>query len=275
MNLAEASDAELDELERLMNAAWPGEESESLDGWLLRSATSAGGIGVTQRANSIWPERNPSDMASALAAATKWYSARRQPVIFQITRREGNEALEDALDEQRFTKQSETLIMTADAQGVAAAVQAAPTSGDLEGIRIELSDTPSDAWLDLWWSVDGRGGDAEKAVARAILVSAPGIYAQAVDAEGIVVGTARLALVDGWGGVYSMAVHPDFRRRGIAQAVVSALLNSAVKDGVDRFWLLVTAANTDAQALYGQARFAEVARYHYRQAPLRRAPSAC
>lgn len=258
----ESSDAELNELERLMNSAWPGVECESLVGWVLRSATSEGGIAVTQRANSIWPERNPADLGSALAVATKWYSARKQPVLFQITRRETNAGLEGVLDAAGFSRQSETLIMTHTGR------QFIVVAPDAFAFRIELSPTPSDAWLDLWWSVDGRGGDAEKAVAQRILSSTPGVYAQAIDSTGTVVGTGRLALVEGWGGVYAMAVHPDFRRQGIAQAVLSALLKSAREYAVEQFWLLVTASNTGAQALYRRTGFAEVGSYYYRQAPL-------
>lgn len=245
-----------------MNAAWPGLENQFRNGWLLRSASSTSGTGVTQRANSIWPEKNPTDLASSLAAATEWYVTRRQPVIFQITHRGANSGLEDFLDERRFTKQSETLIMTARVEDLTRLVEEPEAK-----IKVELSAAPSEAWMNLFWSIDGRGGEAEKAVTSQIHSAARGFFAQAVDVAGTVIGVGRLALVDGWGGIYSMAVHPDCRRRGIANAVLSALLKAAAKNEVREFWLLVTDANTGAQELYQQAGFAEVARYHYRQAP--------
>jgi len=257
----------LDTLEILMDKAWRAPETEIRDGWVLRSAGS-----VTQRANSVWPASSPENMAGALRDAAQWYSSRRQPVIFQLTHRPENAALEALLDQHSYSRQSETLIMTAPAGAPAHAERA--TMRDTTW-KIVLADTPSEQWLDLWWRVDGRGGAAERHIARSILLGTPSVYATAVDAGGAAVGTGRLTLADGWGGVYGMAVHPEFRRQGVATAVLSALLEAGRADGAANFWLMVTAANAGAQGLYGRAGFVETGRYHYRQAPLRRAPSAC
>ena len=245
-----------------MDAAWPALERSTADGWVLRSAG-----GVTQRANSIWPVAGQTDHAASLRHAENWYGQRRQPVIFQLTRRPENAALEEFLDGKGYSRQSETIIMTT---GPSPAGSAAP-----DGISVTFTDSAPDEWLDLWWSVDGRGGDAEKKVARAILSGAPSLYATARSRAGDVVGTGRLSLVDGWGGIYGMATHPDCRRQGVAGAVLAALMDHAATAGSKELWLMVTNANTGAQELYRRAGFAEVGRYHYRQAPLRRAPGAC
>lgn len=258
----ETAPATMDTLERLMDAAWPALESSTADGWVLRSAG-----GVTQRANSIWPAAETSDQAASLRHAEDWYARHRQPVIFQLTRRPENAALEDYLDGRSYSRQSETIIMAGTPS------QAASPAPD--GITVTLADAPSSGWLDLWWSVDGRGGDAEKRLALDILAGAPSIYATALNGAGDAVGTGRLTLVDGWGGVYGMATHPEFRRQGVAAAVLATLLENAVGAGIENVWLMVTNANAGAQKLYSNAGFAEVGRYHYRQAPLRRAPGAC
>ena len=88
-------------------------------------------------------------------------------------------------------------------------------------------------------------------------------------------GTGRLTIVDGWAGVYGMATHPDFRRQGVAGAVLSELLRQASAANAERLWLMATAANTGARALFARAGFVEVGRYHYRRAPLRRSLGAC
>lgn len=278
----ETAHLSLDDLESLMDAAWPALESSTADGWVLRSAG-----GVTQRANSIWPvvaAANAADAASAagpaaataevaaaLRAAESWYAARRQPVIFQLTRRVENAALETFLDARGYSRQSETIIMTA-APHLPGSANAAPAP---PGLRVDVADAASDEWLDLWWRVDGRGGAAEKDVARRILAGATSLYATARNDAGEVVGTGRLTIVDGRAGVYGMATHPDFRRQGVAAAVLSELQRQATAGGATAVWLMVTAANTGAQALYEAAGFAEAGRYHYRQAPLRRAFGAC
>lgn len=255
--------ATLDTLEGLMNAAWPACEETDADGWVLRSAGS-----VTQRANSVWPRAAPADPGAALRLAARWYAARRQPVIFQVTHRPENELLEQLLDQDRYSRQSETLIMTAPGTDA----DAHPEPG---GVTLMLADAPSDAWMELWWRIDGRGGPAERGLAHEILTGVQSLYASAVNGDGTVVGTGRLTVVNGWGGIYCMSVHPDFRRRGVAAALLRQLLAAAHERGAAQSWLLVTAANAGAQALYENAGFAEAGRYHYRQAPLRRAPGAC
>ncbi|WP_243399792.1 GNAT family N-acetyltransferase [Arthrobacter glacialis] len=253
----------MDALEVLMNEAWPAPEAMDRDGWVLRSASS-----VTQRANSVWPRQAPADLAVALRDTVSWYATRRQPVIFQVTHRPENRALEQLLDLQRYSRQSETLIMTA-----VGSVNGAPATP--AGITLTLSGAPSKEWIELWWRIDGRGAAAEREVARGILTGIPSLYASAVNGDGMVVGTGRVTLLNGWAGIYCMSVHPGFRRQGIAASILRQLLDAAHERGTAQAWLLVTAANAGAHALYKQGGFREVGRYHYRQAPLRRAPMAC
>ncbi len=267
-----------------MNAAWPAPDGELVDGWLLRSAG-----GVTQRANSVWPVAESSDLAANLRSTERWYADRRQPVIFQLVRRPECAPLEALLDSHSYSKQSETLIMTATAEITEARTATAPSDAApslSDGIAVTISSEATPDWLELWWSVDGRGGPAEMAMAKRILVAAPALYATAHDDQGLVVGTGRLAMpnVEGssgsvdsgrWGGIYSMAVLPEARRRGIATQILNALTVAGAERGLRNYWLMVTAANTGAQELYTRAGFAEQGRYHYRQAPLRRALGAC
>lgn len=270
-----AAAGHLDKIEQLMNAAWPAPDVVDVDGWLLRSAG-----GVTQRANSVWPVSAPSDTAAALASTTRWYADRHQPVIFQLSHRAENVALEALLDQQSYSKQSQTLIMTATAALRSADEATHPTPSKS---TITMTTAPTQDWLELWWSVDGRGGPQEMAMAHSILVAATALYATAHDDEGRAVGTGRLAMPqlgkpagsEAWGGIYSMAVHPQARRRGIATQILNALTAAGTERGLRNYWLMVTAANDGAQELYGRAGFAEQGRYHYRQAPLRRALGAC
>lgn len=251
-------------IEELMDSAWPATVREDTGEWIMRAAG-----GVTQRANSVWPRREARDPASALRAAEQWYRRQRLPVIFQVFDDERSSGLNALLDGQRFSTQSETLIMAG-----AAGTLTPNTAGTA---AVELADSPSEEWLRLWWSVDGRGGDAELAVARGILEGCPSVYALVRDDDGHAAAVGRLAVPDGagWGGVYSMATDRLHRRQGYASAVLAALLNHGQQRGLEGFWLLVTAANLGAQSLYGQAGFNEVGRYMYRQAPLRRAPGGC
>ncbi|MCD4850927.1 GNAT family N-acetyltransferase [Arthrobacter sp. AK01] len=280
-------------IETLMDKAWPAIEREDLEcdstvKWVLRASE-----GVTQRANSVWPMA-PAFTAAAdsdvrltrsVRTASEWYRRRRLPLIFQVFDDSRSAALNGVLDRQRFTRQSETKIMVRGRDGVPA---------NLPGPDVELSDVPSAEWLSVWWSVDGRGGDPELSVAQKILSGCPAAYALVRDdapgapprgrpaaagggrdPAGVPAAGGRLALVDGWGGIYSMATSVEHRRKGYGTRVLNGLLEAGAQRGLEGFWLLVTAANHGAQGLYAQAGFTEHGSYLYRQAPLKRSVSGC
>jgi ribosomal protein S18 acetylase RimI-like enzyme len=247
--------------ETLMDKAWPAVERCDTGEWVLRAAA-----GVTQRANSVWPREAAAEPRAALREAAQWYRKRRLPLIFQVTDTTANAGLNDLLDAQGFTRQSETLIM-ARAAGIEPRGAVAA--------KVEIRDQPDEEWLDLWWSVDGRGGLAERETARAILAGCPSRYALVRDDDGGPAAVGRLALVDGTGGIYCMATSPSRRRRGYASTVLQALLSEGDARRLANFWLLVTAANQAARQLYSEAGFEESGRYLYRQQRPRRALTGC
>ncbi|RII85137.1 GNAT family N-acetyltransferase, partial [Clavibacter michiganensis] len=80
-----------------------------------------------------------------------------------------------------YVAEARTLVQVADAGEVAGRLaDAAPADPALE---VTLADAPDVAWLDAWWSVDGRGGSAELAVARRILEGGPAVYAAVRDGD--------------------------------------------------------------------------------------------
>jgi ribosomal protein S18 acetylase RimI-like enzyme len=257
------------DLESAMDAAWPALERHDADGWTLRAAA-----GVTQRANSIWPrstaDLSEEDLAAQLRQARSWYRSRRLPVIFQLFANPATSGLNNLLDAEGFTRQSETLVMTRDATDAPV-----PATQDTPGV--ELAPEPSGEWLGVWWQVDGRGGEDSRAVAEKILRGCPSLYALVRDSEGRAAAVGRLALPAGSnrGGLYCMATLPRARRQGFAAAILHALLQAGSAQGASGFWLLVTAANHGAQELYAKAGFSEAGRYLYRQERPSRALTGC
>ena len=223
-------------LEAAMDAAWPAPERHDLGPWVLRAAG-----GVTQRANSIWPRAasgaGAPELAGLLRDARSWYRSRRLPLIFQVTATAEAAALNSFLDAEGFTTQSETLIMTRGPARHGRVTEPRPA--------VELASAPSDEWLAVWWAVDGRGGDDALAIARTILEGCPAVYAMARDGAG----------------------RPT--------AVLDALLTAGAERDVEGYWLLVTAANHGAHALYANAGFRETGRYVYRQERPKRHLTGC
>ncbi|MEA4882684.1 MAG: ribosomal protein S18-alanine N-acetyltransferase [Clostridia bacterium] len=55
--------------------------------------------------------------------------------------------------------------------------------------------------------------------------------------------------------VTNVAVHPDFRRRGVGMAIMLSLMSMAARRGIVRMTLEVRASNASAQALYEKLGF--------------------
>ena len=262
------TDPALPDFETLMDAAWPAPDRSEANGWVLRAAS-----GVTQRANSVWPREPGIDSPAQYAAlreARLWYRGRRLPLIFQVFDDPRSTGLNIVLDGEGFTRQSETLVMC---RRDGAPVAAQP--------GVEISTEPSPEWLELWWSIDGRGGPSERETARGILAGCRSIYALLRSGDGLPAAVGRLALPptgdagEGWGGLYCMATRPDARRRGHALRIMQALLFEGAARNVAGYWLLVTAANAGAQQLYAAAGFQEAGRYLYRQERPKRHLTGC
>ena len=250
-----------------MDAAWPPGEREESGGWVLRAAS-----GMTQRANSVWPREPGGDAHGQLARlreARLWYRDRRLPLIFQVFEDPRYAALNAVLDEEGFTRQSQTLVLVRDGG----------TDSPAAGGGVEISAGPSAEWLRLWWGVDGRGDETALAVARQILAGCPALYALVRDDDGGPAAVGRLAIppgvAGGTGGLYCMATRPDARRRGYAARILQALLREGSRRGMRGYWLLVMASNAGARELYARAGFREAGRYLYRQERPKRHLTGC
>ena len=235
------------QLDRLAAAAWPALEQVEVDGWLLRAAVSATGTPVTKRANSALALA--LSRTCALDEVTRFYRDRALPPTVLVS----DPDLAARLDGGGWTPHSPTQCLTGPLP-----------SGSASGVTV--TDAPTEAWLACWWAVDGRGGEDELEVARGCLarIAAPAAYACIV-LDGHTVAVGRGVVQDGWLGIFSMAVLPAFRRRGLAGRVLVALGCWGDEQGARSAYLLIEGGNTGARALYDGAGFTLAHDYHYRR----------
>lgn len=85
-------------------------------------------------------------------------------------------------------------------------------------------------------------------------------YVAAEDSAGGLLGWAGVMVVGDSAEILTVGVVPDARRRGVARALIAALLDEAVRRGAREVFLEVRVDNAAALALYESEGFARVGR---------------
>lgn len=226
----------------LVHEAWPAYEQRVHEGWVLRYAG-----GVTKRANSVLPLGRPADLEGAIEAAEGFYRERGERCVFSM----GSDAapgLDEELERRGYELVDPTVIMAVGAP-----------LGREAGSRVRIEELPWKGWLETWWAVDGRYGSG-LADAERICTGVPAWYG-AYEEDGVALAVGRAVPQGDTLGIYCMATLPAARRRGLARAVLRALVRHA---GTRSAYLVTTAPNQAAQTLYRSEGFEVAGRYHYR-----------
>ncbi|MDJ0465411.1 GNAT family N-acetyltransferase [Streptomyces sp. H27-C3] len=241
--------ATFDELSRVTARAWQPVESERLGAWQLRAAG-----GFTRRANSVLPLGDPGmPLDAALERVREWYAERGLPAYVQTaTGAKGTQELLAAELERRGW----ALEVTAEVwTGALAPV------GDLDAdVSLVRLDRSCDAgWLARYQRFTERGPHVLK-----VLGSGPSVWFASVPGAGNAPAAIGRCVVDGrWAGFMAVEVAPEYRRQGLATAVMAALARRALDEGASAAWLQVEADNGSARALYRPLGFAAHHSYHH------------
>ncbi len=91
------------------------------------------------------------------------------------------------------------------------------------------------------------------------LAAAPGFSVYVGRADGTAVATSVGALIGETVGVFAVATHPDFRRRGYGAAVTSHAVRNGFAQGAQLAWLQ---SSELGKAVYGRMGFRSVETYN-------------
>ncbi|GAA4848019.1 GNAT family N-acetyltransferase [Saccharopolyspora rosea] len=236
------------EIERAAAATWPATAVEHVDGWLLRHCD----LLHRRRSNSALPPAVVDHPQRAVERVEEFYAARGARTIIQVSPLEWHGELDRFLGARGYRAVAPTALMRAEVADVP------PPAGRFE---VRLDERPDERWLAACAAVGGR---PEPSLDR---IPQPVRFATATSG-GAPVGVGVFAVTGRWCAVYGMATHPDWRRRGVARAVLGHGVRWASRcDGavrVDAALLQVEAGNAGARRLYERAGFVESHRYHYR-----------
>jgi ribosomal protein S18 acetylase RimI-like enzyme len=246
----------VEELEEAAALGWRGVEEDRLGGWLLRAAG-----GFTGRANSALAIGDPGrDLGPATETVVGWYQARGLPAMIAVPYPAGRphaSALNRFLDAHGWgVRSGAATVMTAPIGAVARDVP-------VPGGRFHTGAEPDGAWLALYHY---RGQPRLPPVARKVLMSAPWQAFGSIRAAGETLAIGRVAVAAGWAGLTAIETAAQYRRRGLATAITSALAAVAAGQGAKNVYLQVEDTNSAALALYRHLGFTEHHGYHYRTA---------
>ncbi len=233
------------DMETAANATWPAKEIQQIGHWLLRASGK-----FTMRANSVLPLGTPPygdpgmEIHEAISVVTDFYKQHKLPAIFHIPL-PTYFPLDDLLHEAGWIEKITAQVMVGDIGPVNISTNPLGTW--------EFADSPTDEWL----SVQSDHEVAE------IMKSAPATYA-ALRVEGEMVAVGRGAPYEKWSVLSRLYVKPDYRRQGIAQELIYALLAVAKNQGATKSLLQVDEKNHSAIDLYTKIGFFHHHSYTYR-----------
>lgn len=234
----------IEDLHLVMTKGQPGLEESWLgrtgEGWLLR----AGG-GWTGRSNSALPVGSPDlPLPEALEAVEAWYAERGLAPLVMLPRPVGAATTNDPLGALLLARGYRELpvvdVLTGWTDTLLDAPAPVPT-----GLTVRRSESPDEQWF--------AGGSPRLLehldTAREILSVPPHQIFLTAD-DGGVVGVVRVALGDGWAGIFGLHVPPSHRGQGIGRWLTQEAARAAGEAGASLTYLQVERDNVAARSLY-------------------------
>lgn len=236
----------IEDLHLVMTKGQPGLEEDWLGtkgaGWLLRA-----GAGWTGRSNSALPVGDPGlPLPEAVDAVESWYRERELAPVVMLPRPVGAGTSDDPLGalllQRGWLEGHPADVLTGRTETLLHGAGPSPT-----GYSLQASDAADEAWL--------AGGSPRLLqhldAARRILALPPRqVFLTARDAAGHVAGVVRVALADGWAGIFGLHVDPDHRGRGLCRWLTVEALRAAADAGASLTYLQVEPGNEPAQRLH-------------------------
>jgi len=227
------------ELFEAIDATWAPFAFHRHNEWLIRQ-----GLGGGQRVSSttLLADTDNPDIASA---ADKMRSLGQKP-LFMLRNSDGS--LDVRLNELGYKIVDPVVVLITPTDNL---LNAPPRQAH----PVRMLDTPCTNAKTVWKS----GGIDQPRLDVMARVKGAKIY---LDAHGT--GIAFAACHNGIAMVHAVEVSKDYRRKGIANALMSQAALWAKKQGCARIAVLTVRANTPARALYDRLNMKEAAAYHYR-----------
>ncbi|MSP14108.1 MAG: GNAT family N-acetyltransferase [Chloroflexi bacterium] len=234
-------------------------------GWRLRF-----NWGVTRRANSVWPNEHGiyHTLEQKLIWVENFYSRRDLPPRYQICPAAQPAGLDQILIDRGYIYDAPTQVQIA----------SITTLIDLAGVapefRITIADSFDERWLAFYCEAEAVSATAAGARQSILQRIAPNTAYALLEIDDQPACLGLGVYERDWIGIFSMATHPAFRRRGAATALLHRLAQWGQFLGVANAYLQVMESNILARRLYERIGFKSLYKYYYREGPQKSAELA-
>jgi ribosomal protein S18 acetylase RimI-like enzyme len=250
--------ASIQQLEELAVNAWPAAINQTIDGWRLRFHW-----GVTRRANSVWPNQAGGQLTvtEKLALAEDFYARQGQPACFHICPAAQPDNLDDLLAQRGYTTSGHTYLQITTLSNLLSSI----------GYASVYPITLTPAFNSAWYAAYCQAEQVEPAAApwrqKILQHIGPATAFALAFIKGEPAGVGLGVLERGWLGLFNLTTLPEFRRQGVAGALLYALARWGQSMQAERVYLQVMTDNQSALKLYARLGFETLYAYHYRHFP--------
>lgn len=233
-------------VEDLSLNAWPSHQMQVYDGWILRFSYF-----YTHRTNCvevIAPAQLP--IAEKVAYCEQVYAKWGTPCIFKISPLT-TPALELFLEERGYEEQHRVDNMVLSLDGIGDSSLPEPVLPLVVGDRVDAE------WIDALFERKHETDEMHRKVVPSMYAAIPKdeITVKIFDLKGDIVGMGLGILDRGYVGIYAIHVREDYRRQGLAEAIVKKILSEGAKKGATKAYLQVLSDNQPARHLYEKLGF--------------------
>lgn len=231
-------------LTALIDATWPATRFSTVGPWTIREGAGGGSRVSAATARDVAADAEIETAEAAMRALG-------QTPLFML--REDEEPLDRALEARGYQVKDPVTLYTTPARSLA--VQPPPVT------CFEVW-PPVASQLEIW----AKGGIGRERIA--IMDRAKGPKTTLLGRlDDTPAGTLFVALHDDVAMVHAVEIAPAFRRRGLGRFMMQGAATWARDNNAQTLAVLVTKANTGANALYSSLGMSAAAGYHYRIHP--------
>lgn len=241
-------------IEEITLNTWPAEQSVLLNGWILRTAA-----GYTKRANSVNPlygaEHCTAGLGDQIKLAEQYYEQAGLKPVFKITPYTQPVNLDERLEELGYTIVEPSSVKLLDLENLAIP--------DLR-FTIQVSESLTEEWLNVFSELTELSDKNRETLTRMLSASHLRQGYVLLYNNGTPTACGLGVIQNGCIGLYDIVTAPEYRRQGMAEQLLLALLHWGKSQGAMTSFLQVVQANAGASALYDKLGFKEIYQYWYR-----------